>query len=103
LGLASFFAGLLVISGWAKRQVGDLETAELALLEVIQLDTQSGRGFFGLGHIYHAKGHKGKVTVAHCRALTLVFAGRSSGAVLSGDNSPAIAILKSEKNTTSLQ
>jgi hypothetical protein len=39
--------------------------AELALLEVSQLDTQSGRGFFGLGYIYHGKGRQGKVTVAY--------------------------------------
>jgi tetratricopeptide (TPR) repeat protein len=69
-------ARLLLISGWAKRQMGDLETAEKHLLEATKLDAKSARGFFELGQVYQAKGDKNKAIAAYYRALTLVFGGR---------------------------
>lgn len=69
-------ARLLWISGWAKRQMGDLETAEKNLLEATKLDTKSARGFFELGQVYQAKGDKDKAIAAYYQALTLVFGGR---------------------------
>ncbi len=69
-------ARLLLISGWAKRQTGDLKTAEKHLLEATKLDTKSIRGFFELGQVYQAKGDKDKAMAAYYRALTLVFGGR---------------------------
>lgn len=69
-------ARLLRISGWAKRQMGDLETAEKNLLEATKLNPKSCRGFFELGQVYQAKGDKDKAMAAYCRALTLVFGGR---------------------------
>lgn len=69
-------ARLLRISGWAKRQMGDLETAEKYLLEATKLDAKSARGFFELGQVYQAKGDKDKAIAAYYRALTLVFGGR---------------------------
>ncbi len=69
-------ARLLLISGWAKRQMGDLETAEKYLLEATRLDAKSARGFFELGQVYQAKGEKDKAIAAYYRALTLVFGGR---------------------------
>jgi tetratricopeptide (TPR) repeat protein len=69
-------ARLLWISGWAKRQMGDLETAEKNLLEATKLDAKSARGFFELGQVYQAKGDKDKAIAAYYRALTLVFGGR---------------------------
>ena len=69
-------ARLLRISGWAKRQMGDLETAEKYLLEATKLDAKSARGFFELGQVYQAKGDKDKAITAYYRALTLVFGGR---------------------------
>ncbi len=69
-------ARLLLISGWAKRQTGDLKTAEKDLLEATKLDTKSIRGFFELGQVYQAKGDKDKAMAAYYRALTLVFGGR---------------------------
>jgi tetratricopeptide (TPR) repeat protein len=69
-------ARLLWISGWAKRQMGDLETAEKDLLEANKLDAKSARGFFELGQVYQAKGDKDKAIAAYYRALTLVFGGR---------------------------
>ncbi len=69
-------ARLLLISGWAKRQMGDLETAEKHLFEATKLDAKSARGFFELGQVYQAKGEKDKAIAAYYRALTLVFGGR---------------------------
>ena len=69
-------ARLLRISGWAKRQMGELETAEKYLLEATKLDAKSPRGFFELGQVYQAKGDKDKAIAAYYRALTLVFGGR---------------------------
>ena len=65
-------ARLLLISGWAKRQTGDLNTAENDLLEATKLDPKSTRGYFELGQIYQAKGDKDKALAAYHRALTLV-------------------------------
>ncbi len=69
-------ARLLLISGWAKRQMGALETAEKHLLEATRLDTESARGFFELGQVYQAKGDKDKAISAYYKALILVFSGR---------------------------
>jgi tetratricopeptide (TPR) repeat protein len=66
---------VLLISGWAKRQMGDLETAEKDLLEATKLDVKSGRGFFELGQVYQAKGEKDKAIAAYYKALILVFGG----------------------------
>ncbi|MHC4556663.1 MAG: tetratricopeptide repeat protein [Planctomycetota bacterium] len=68
-------ARVLLISGWAKRQMGDIEIAEKDLLEATKLDVKSGRGFFELGQVYHTKGEKDKAISAYYRALTLVFGG----------------------------
>jgi len=62
----------LLISGWAKRQMGDLTTAENDLLEATSLDPNSIRGHFELGQVYQAKGDKDKALAAYHRALTLV-------------------------------
>lgn len=66
-------ARLLLISGWARRQLGDLETAQKDLLEATRLNAKSGRGFFELGQVYRAKGDKDKAIAAYHQALTLVF------------------------------
>ena len=41
-------ARLLLISGWAKRQMGDIETAEKLLLEATKTDPKSARALFEL-------------------------------------------------------
>lgn len=66
-------ARLMLVSGWAKRQMGDLATAEKDLLEATKLDPRSARGHFELGRLYEAKGDKDKALAAYRRALTLVF------------------------------
>ncbi|MFH1717301.1 MAG: tetratricopeptide repeat protein [Planctomycetota bacterium] len=63
----------LLISGWAKRQLGNLEAAEKDLLDATRIDMRSGRGFFELGRVYQARGDKDKAMSAYYHALTLVF------------------------------
>ena len=63
----------LLISGWAKRQIGNLLPAEADLLEATELDPKSARGYFELGRLYRAKDDKDKALDAYHRALTLVF------------------------------
>jgi len=69
-------ARLLLISGWAKRRMGDLNAAENDLLEATKLDPKSTRGYFELGQIYQTKGDKDKALAAYHRALTLVLGDR---------------------------
>ena len=64
---------LLIITGWAKRQMGNLEEAEKLLLEAIKLNPKSGRAFFELGQIYQARGETEKAMLTYYKALTLVF------------------------------
>jgi predicted negative regulator of RcsB-dependent stress response len=66
---------LLIITGWAKRQMSNFEEAEKLLLEAIKLNPKSGRAFFELGQIYQAKGDKDKTIAAYYHALVLVFGG----------------------------
>ena len=63
----------LLISGWAKRQMGNLLPAEADLLEATKLDPKSARGYFELGRLYRAKEDKDKALTAYHRALMLVF------------------------------
>ncbi|UCE48630.1 MAG: tetratricopeptide repeat protein [Phycisphaerales bacterium] len=63
----------LVICGWARRQMGNLQPAQEDLLEATKLDPKSARGHFELGRLYLAKGDKDKALAAYHRALTLVF------------------------------
>jgi Flp pilus assembly protein TadD len=66
-------ARLLLITGWAKRQMGNLRPAEADLLEATKLDPKSARGYFELGRLYRAKDDKDKALTAYHKALTLVF------------------------------
>jgi len=66
----------LLISGWAKRQMGNLEAAEKDLLDATRIDMRSGRGFFELGRVYQARGEKDKAMEAYYHALTLVYGER---------------------------
>ena len=66
-------ARALLISGWAKRQMGEHDTAEEFLLEATALDPKSIRGFFELGKVYQAKGDVEKAMQVYHRALLLVF------------------------------
>ena len=64
---------LLMIIGWAKRQMKNFDEAEKYLLEATKLNPKSGRAFFELGQIYQAKGDFEKAMLTYYQALTLVF------------------------------
>jgi len=66
-------ARMLLISGWAKRQTGELDTAEKLLLEAITLDPKSPRVLFELGKIYQARQQNDKAIESYHKALTLIF------------------------------
>ncbi len=67
-------ARMLLISGWANRQLGNLELAEKFLLEAVALHPQSPRGFYELGKVYQAGGHTEKAMHAFREALAIIFA-----------------------------
>jgi len=66
-------ARLLLISGWAKRQTGQLDAGEKLLLETTTLNPKSSRAFFELGKVYQARGQVEKAMRAYYKALVLVF------------------------------
>ncbi|MHC4175190.1 MAG: tetratricopeptide repeat protein, partial [Planctomycetota bacterium] len=66
-------ARLLLISGWAKRQAGQLDAAEKLLLETTTLNTKSSRAFFELGKIYQARRQTDKAMMSYYKALAQVF------------------------------
>jgi tetratricopeptide (TPR) repeat protein len=66
-------ARLLLISGWARRQMGELEPAEKLLLEATALDPESARALFELGKVYQAQNQTNKAMESYFKALTLVF------------------------------
>ncbi|MHC4394268.1 MAG: tetratricopeptide repeat protein [Planctomycetota bacterium] len=67
-------AQLFLISGWAKRQLGELESAEKFLLEAVSLRPKSSRVFYELGKIYQATGQTEKAMQAFHKALAIIFA-----------------------------
>jgi len=69
---------LLLITGWAKRQMNSFEEAEKLLLEVIKFNPKSGRALFELGQIYQARGEVEKAMLTYYQALTLLFSGESN-------------------------
>lgn len=63
----------LIICGWAKRQMGNLQPAQEDLLEATKLDPKSARGYFELGRLYMAKGDKDNALAAYQQALMIIF------------------------------
>ncbi len=66
-------ARLLLISGWARRQIGELDIAEKHLLEAATLNPESIRALFELGKIYQARNQTEKAMKLYYKALTLHF------------------------------
>lgn len=64
---------LLLISGWAKRQMGELDAAEKLLLEATTLDPKSTRALFELGNIYRSRQEIDKAMKSYHKALTVIF------------------------------
>jgi len=66
-------ARVLLISGWARRQMGELDAAEALLSKAIGLDPRSARILYELGKVYQAKGDFEKAVVYYRRALARLF------------------------------
>jgi tetratricopeptide (TPR) repeat protein len=71
-------ARLLLVSGWAKHQLGDLDEAEKLLFESTTLDPKSSRAFFELGNVYQSQQQTEKAMKAYHKALTIIFSGVES-------------------------
>lgn len=67
-------ARALLISGWAKRQMGRLDEAEKLLLKATTLNPKFSRGLFELGKVYQAQGKVDKAMKVYYRALVQIFA-----------------------------
>ena len=63
----------LMISGWARRQLNELDAAEKDLLEATKLDPTSVRALFELGKIQQVRGQTEKAMKSYYTALALVF------------------------------
>ncbi len=66
-------ARLLMVSGWAKRQMGELDAAEKLLLEATKIDPKSSRALFELGKVYQSRQEIDKAMKSYHKALTVIF------------------------------
>lgn len=66
-------AELLVLSGWANRQMGELDAAQSSLLEALKMDPASTRALFELGNVYRAQGKTEQAMKAYYDALAIIF------------------------------
>jgi tetratricopeptide (TPR) repeat protein len=77
-------ARALLIAGWARRQMGELDAAETLLSKAKGLDPKSARVFYEMGKVCEARGNLGEAVVNYRRALALVF-GESKAKAASRD------------------
>jgi tetratricopeptide (TPR) repeat protein len=70
---AAEHARALLIAGWARRQMGELDAAEALLLKAKGLDPNSARVLYELGKVFDARGNLAEAVVNYRRALALVF------------------------------
>lgn len=66
-------AHALLISAWARRQMGELDPAEALLSQALKLEPQSPRITYELGKVYQSKGDAQKALNCYRRALAEVF------------------------------
>jgi Tfp pilus assembly protein PilF len=66
-------ARALLIRAWARRQMGELETAESLLAKALELEPGSARALYELGKVYQAKGDVEKALAGYRRALAVIF------------------------------
>ncbi len=66
-------ARTLLISGWARRQMGELETARSLLSESLELAPRSPRALYELGKVVEMQGGVGEAVTYYRRALALMF------------------------------
>jgi tetratricopeptide (TPR) repeat protein len=65
-------AKLKMITGWAYRRAGDLESAEKHLFESVKLSPRLARAFFELGNVYKAAEKHEKAAQSYQTALSLL-------------------------------
>lgn len=65
-------ARILLLSGWANRQMGKLDIAEKFLTEARTLDPKSTRTLFELGRVYQAAGQTEKAMKLYYEALAII-------------------------------
>ena len=66
-------ARALLISGWARRQMDQLDTAHTLLSKSLELDPRSSRALYELGKVLQAQGKVEQAAACFRRALALVF------------------------------
>ncbi len=66
-------AHVMLVSAWAKRQMGDTGAAESLLTKALELAHESPRILYELGKVYEAKGDTEKALACYRRALAEVF------------------------------
>ncbi len=66
-------AHVMLVSAWAKRQMGDTGAAEAILTKALELAPESPRIMYELGKVYQAKGDAEKALACYRRALAEVF------------------------------
>jgi hypothetical protein len=66
----------LFVSAWARRQMGELDTAEALLIRARKLAPESARMLYELGKVHEAKGDAQNALVCYRRALAEVFGDR---------------------------
>ncbi|MHC5005220.1 MAG: tetratricopeptide repeat protein [Planctomycetota bacterium] len=64
-------ARAMMISGWALRQLGELDRALALLSDAVELDPQSSRALFELGKVYEQRGECNRAAETFRRALAL--------------------------------
>jgi Flp pilus assembly protein TadD len=65
-------AHALLISGWARRQMGDLNAAQSLLTQSLELDPQSPRALYELGQVFQTGGDLEKAAAHYRQALALL-------------------------------
>jgi cytochrome c-type biogenesis protein CcmH/NrfG len=66
-------ARVMLVCGWAKRQMGDISAAEAILTKALELAPESPRILYELGKVHQAKGDVQKALDCYHRALARVF------------------------------
>ncbi len=66
-------ARAMLISAWARRQMGDLEAAAAILTKALALDPESSRILYESGKVHQARGESEKALTCYRRALAGIF------------------------------
>ncbi|MBN1359024.1 MAG: tetratricopeptide repeat protein [Sedimentisphaerales bacterium] len=66
-------ARVLLISGWARRQMGEFDAAESLLSQAVSLDPTVPRALYELGKVYEGKGDAENALACYRKALARIF------------------------------